>query len=262
MTTLDQLAKLSTSAARATPAQLEGLATLLGVDREHLQSWLEQIHGRTKLPKALGRLWPGPDDAPRERPSMSEELGALRCSDARHDPALQVQLAQLLGAPPAVVELDLNEAHHRSRLDNIEFEASEAAYLAALEARPRQASPSPSPRPSPRPRRAAAKPDRPAAPSSALSPELAALRVSDARNDDLVLLRLADALDLSPGRVRAALEQAHHRQRLDRVNFTAAGPTQELLLAPSGPAPLSYPTPGESPAEAPATARDAGTAYL
>ncbi|KIG15126.1 Helicase domain protein [Enhygromyxa salina] len=252
MPTPEQLAKLSTSAARA---QLDHLAKLLGIDREHLQAWLEQVHGRTKLPKALGRLWPTPDDTARERLPMSEELGELRCSDARHDPALQVQLAQILGAPPAVVEIDLHDAHHRARLDNCEFTSSEAAYLAALERRRdggagvvAEASP---PRRTPAPAQAAE-------PTSKLPAELAALRVSDARNDDLVLLRLAETLDVSPGRVRAALERAHHRQRLDGVDFAASGPTQELLITPTAPAPK--PATYQPPRPTPITANDAGTA--
>ena len=221
-------AELNTSAARKLGDRLDDLAAFLGIDREHLDEWLQGVHGRTKLPNTFGRLWPADPDEPRDRLEMAEELGELRNSDARHEPELRVELAQLLGAAPSVVEEDLRAEHHRSRLDRCAFETSEAAYRAALKQRrgPRKTGP-----------RAAEPIAEPATSESALPPEIASLRVSDARHDDLVLFRLADALDLSPGAVRAALDRAHHRQRLDRVDFSTHGPTQELLLAPRRPSP-------------------------
>ena len=241
-------AKLSTQNARAQPDLLLALGAYLGLDPDPLQAWLAPIHGRTKLPNALGRLWPASPDAPRERLPFSDDLAELRVSDARHDPDLQLRLAQLLGAPLATVEAALQAEHHRSRLDRCAFDPCEQAYLAAL-ARRQATAPEPAPEPEPEP-------------TTNFPPELATLRVSDARADELILYRLADALDRTPGSIRAALERAHHRQRLDGVDFTTSGPTQELLLGPQ-PAepkpPRPYPTP--TPAAAPTIARDAGPGY-
>jgi hypothetical protein len=233
-------AKTSISAARAQPALLDELTALLGIDREGLQTWIELVHGRTKLENAFGRLWPATPDEPRERLPLPAELGELRVSDARQDPELRVLLAQILGAPLAVIEAALLDEHHRSRLDNCDFAACEAAYLAAVRRRRKKQSVR------------ALEPESRQASRFELPPELGSLRVSDARSQDLVILRLAETLDLSPGRVRAALDRAHHRQRLDRVDFEISGPAQELLIA------TTY-APAEPP---PVAVEDAGRGYV
>lgn len=252
---LEHLAALSTAAARTDLALLDEVAVAVGIDREALQPWLESVHGRTKLPKALGRLWPAEPDEPREREALPDALAAARVSEARQDPGVQLTLAQILGAPPSVVALDLDAAHHRARLDNCEFALAEAAYLAALVRRhgatPKPAT-KPAPKSKPKPKSKAEPAPAPVTPGQ-LPPELAGLRVSEARGDDLVVFRVAEALDLSPGRVRAALEQAHHRARLDRVDFHTSKPTQESLLYANLP---------PAPALAPLVAEDAGTGYL
>ncbi len=242
----ERFAKLSTSAARKDPALLDDLAVLLGIESDALRGWLEPVHGRTKLPNAVGRLWPASPDEPLERLAFPDELAELRVSDARHDPALVQQLAPILGALPSVVEAALAEEHHRSRLDNCEFATCEAAYVTALERRRKHTK---------KPRDAAPATTKPVA-TSKLPPEFGSLRVSDARADDLVLFHLAEALDLSPGRVRAALDGAHHRQRLDNVDFTPSGPAQELLIAPTPP-PKPY-----TPPQTASAAKDAGLPKL
>lgn|GEM_PF-62241 len=214
---------------------LEEVAAYLCVEPEKLEAWLDPVHGRTKLPKALGRLWPDESDASRERLDMAPALGELRNSDARHDPDLQAQLARVLGASVQVVEEDLLLEHHRTRLDHCEFRRSEAAYRKLLRRRRRASSVPPSslvPMPG-ETKPGETKPDSPAESRSPLPRELAEVRVSEARADEHVQYLLADAFDISPGMVRAALERAHHRRRLDRVDFKLEGPTQELLLQPA-----------------------------
>ena len=262
------LAETSTSAARERPDLLADLARHLGIDHDAVERWLEPVHGRTKLANAFGRLWPADPDVFRPRPPFSEDLAAARNSDARHDPALVLELARHLGAAPPHVEADLYAEHHRMRIDSCRFDACESAYRdalarrgAALVATPsapvREPTSSP-PAPSGKPKRSPP-PAAPAstastastAPTTKIPPEIAALRVSDARTDDRVLFKLADALDQSPGMIRAALARAHHRQRLDTVDFAPAGPSQELLLArPAAEAPPLVDDPFEAP-EAP-----------
>jgi superfamily II DNA or RNA helicase len=133
--TLESFTNLSASSAREQPEILSSLGELLGVEINDLRVWLEHVHGRTKLPNALGRLWPAVPDQPRERLEMPADLGQTRNTEARRDAAVQLRLAQILGASLAVVEAALSEEHHRLRLDRCLFEACERAYLAAIERR-------------------------------------------------------------------------------------------------------------------------------
>ena len=135
----ESFAKLSASSARRQPEVLSSLGRLLGMEVDDLRVWLEHVHGRTKLHNALGRLWPAVPDEPRERLEMPAELGEKRNTDARRDPAVQLRLAQILGASLAVVEAALSEEHHRLRLDRCLFETCEQAYLAAVGRRGGQA---------------------------------------------------------------------------------------------------------------------------
>lgn len=242
-------AELSTSAARKQLERLDDLAAFLGLEREALDEWLDVVHGRTKLPKAFGRLWPDGPDAPRERLAIGVELAELRNSDARNDPKLQVQLAQILGVPPSVVEAALHEEHHRSRLDRCTFDLAEQAYLEALRRRGGAQPAEPEPEPT-----------EVETDDNVLTPlpeELASLRVSDARSDRQIVYQLADVLDLSPNAVRRTLEDAHHRRHLDRVDFSPPAPAQQLEIAgvvpepetPSAPTPAPAPKPKAKPPE-------------
>jgi len=263
------LAKLSTSAARNRPEAIAQVAEHLGISVADAEAWLEPIHGRTKLINAFGRLWPATPDEPWERGEFSEELGELRNSDARHDLALRVELAKILGAPLKIIEADLQEEHHRCRLDRCVFEASEEAYLAAIARRTGarvqpaiedefgdddefadddefeddddEAGQGGTPLEGDDEREDSSELEEDEDEDEDEGPlpaDLADLRVSDARKDDMIVFRLADAFDVSPGTIRAALEGAHHRQRLDNVDFSPkTAPTQELLgLSPSPPA--------------------------
>jgi superfamily II DNA or RNA helicase len=226
-------AELSVSAAQKQPEQLDDLAGFLGLAREHLDTWLEAVHGRTKLPKAFGRLWPANPDEARERLPMADEFGELRVSDARQDPQLRLQLAQMLGVPLNVVEESLLQEHHRSRLDRCGFESCEQAYIGAVRRRSETSPSSTSP-----------------ATVTALPAELASLRVSDARDDRDFIYQLADLLDISPNAVRRALELAHHRQRLDRVDFRPPS-AEQLEISGLSPPPPATPPPAPSPSPQP-----------
>ncbi len=244
------LAALNVSATRKRPEVVLRLVAFLGISRDDIEAWLAPLHGRTKLPNAFGRLWPTQPDSPAPRGEFSTKLAALRNSDARHSPAHQVALAKILGAAPSVVEADLRAEHHRLRLEKCVFSGCEQAYADALAKR--GAGPSASDSADPfAPHNDNFGDTAPAATegptvdtagntdSSPLPPELAGIRVSEARKDDLLIFRLCEVFDQSPGMIRAALDRSHHRQRLDSVDFTPQSkPTQEFLGL-STPAPAS-----------------------